>query len=125
VHETMNMEKNIRLSCLLSYYGGFLTEKQRELMRQHYDEDLSLGEIAQREGITRQGVHDAIRRGEVVMENYESRLRLFERYWKVKNGLDGLMEYLGDKPSLEASEMKELKAKLQEATEIWENDDGL
>lgn len=119
------MEKNIRLSCLLSCYGDFLTEKQRELMRQHYDEDLSLGEIAEREGITRQGVHDALKRGEEVLESYESRLRLFTRYLAVKNSLNGLNEFLSNKRTLNAAETDELRAKLKEAADIWENDDGV
>jgi len=119
------MEKNIRLSCLLSYYGGFLTEKQRELMRQHYDEDLSLGEIAQQESITRQGVHDALKRGEEVLESYESQLKLFERNLTIKNSLGELDEYLKGKETLDSGEILVLQSKLREVAEAWESDDGL
>jgi predicted DNA-binding protein YlxM (UPF0122 family) len=114
------MEKNIRLSFLLSFYAGFLTEKQREMMRQHYDEDLSLAEIAEREGITRQGVHDALRRGEEILESCEGRLGLFERYRTVKGSLDRLNGFLQDKATLNAAETDQLKAKLREAAEVWE-----
>jgi len=114
------MEKNIKISCLLSFYGDFLTDKQLELMQLHYDDDLSLAEIAGRKGITRQGVHDALRRGEQVLENYESRLRLFERYLAVKNSLDGMNEFLKDNTTLSAAATEELKARLKEAAEIWE-----
>ena len=47
----------VKMSLLYDLYGGMLTEKQRELFTLYYEEDLSLAEIAQNEGITRQGVH--------------------------------------------------------------------
>jgi predicted DNA-binding protein YlxM (UPF0122 family) len=114
------MEKNIRISLLLPFYAGFLTEKQRVLMEMHYDDDLSLAEIAEREGITRQGVHDALKRGEEVLEGCEAKLGLFGKYIAVKESLDGLNDLLKGKNELTADETAELKAKLGEAAEIWE-----
>lgn len=115
------MEKNIRISLLLPFYAGFLTEKQRALMEMHCDEDLSLAEIAEREGITRQGVHDALRRGEEVLEGCEAKLGLFAKYLAVKDSLDGLNELLEDKHELTAAETEELKARLAGAAEVWES----
>jgi predicted DNA-binding protein YlxM (UPF0122 family) len=115
------MEKNIRISLLLPFYAGFLTEKQRVLMEMHYDEDLSLSEIAEREGITRQGVHDALRRGEEVLEGCEAKLGLFGKYLAVKDSLDGLNECLNNKIELNAAETEELKARLHRAAEVWES----
>jgi predicted DNA-binding protein YlxM (UPF0122 family) len=63
------MAKDLRISVLLDFYGDMLTEKQREVMVQYYNDDLSLAEIAENFGITRQGVRDAIKRsGNVLLE---------------------------------------------------------
>ena len=59
--------KNLEISYLLDFYGDVLTEKQRDVMEQYYNDDLSLSEIADNFGITRQGVRDAIKRGEEVI----------------------------------------------------------
>ncbi len=56
--------KNLNISSLLDLYGGMLTEKQQNFLDYYYNDDLSLSEIAQNEGITRQGVYDKIQNGE-------------------------------------------------------------
>ena len=56
------MEKNLNVSILLDFYGAMLTEKQREAVEYYYNDDLSLSEIADNQGISRQGVRDAIKR---------------------------------------------------------------
>ena len=58
------MEKNVQISMLLSLYGKLLTEKQYELLNDYYNNDYSLSEIAENEGITRQAVRDNIKKGE-------------------------------------------------------------
>ena len=58
------MSKNLHISALLDVYGAFLGDKQRELTDYYYNDDLSLSEIAENEGITRQGVRDQIKRAE-------------------------------------------------------------
>lgn len=73
------MQKNLQYGALLALYGGLLTEKQAEAMEYYYDDDLSLGEIAENMHITRQGVRDFIKRGESVLQETEEKLRLFER----------------------------------------------
>ena len=67
-------EKNLEITILLDYYGGVLTEKQREVIELYYEDDLSLSEIAEHSGITRQGVRDAIKRGENTMLELEENL---------------------------------------------------
>ena len=61
------MPKDLHVSVLLDYYGAMLTEKQREVVDLYYNEDLSLAEIAEIAGITRQGVRDSIKRGEMTL----------------------------------------------------------
>ena len=52
------MAKNLEIALLFDFYGEMLTEKQRDVVELYYDDDLSLSEIAENEGITRQGVRD-------------------------------------------------------------------
>lgn len=61
---------------LYDFYGKLLTPKQREVMRLYYEEDLSLGEIAEELKISRQAVHDILRRSEQALEKYEKKLGL-------------------------------------------------
>ncbi len=70
------MKKDLTICRLNDVYGILLTNKQTEMIKQFYDEDLSLGEIAENEGITRQAAHDAISKGVAALRNYESNLKL-------------------------------------------------
>ena len=70
------MSKNLDITLLLDFYGDLLTEKQRTFISYYYNDDLSLAEIAANEGITRQGVRDAIKRAESQLVNMENRLGL-------------------------------------------------
>ena len=60
------MAKDFEMGYLLDFYGEVLTPKQREMLRQYYNDDLSLSEIGENFGITRQGARDAIKHGETV-----------------------------------------------------------
>ena len=67
------MEKNIKISILLDIYGKLLTQKQRELLNDYYNNDLSLSEIAENENITRQAVRDNLKKGENKLFEYEEK----------------------------------------------------
>ena len=71
-------EKNLHISELLDIYGGLLTEKQQRLTSLYYEEDLSLGEIAENEAITRQGARDFIKRSENQLVEYERVLNVLD-----------------------------------------------
>jgi predicted DNA-binding protein YlxM (UPF0122 family) len=78
--------KSLRFSRLLDYYSGCLTEKQAEAARNFYNDDLSLGEIAENSGISRQAVRDNIKRAEAVMQGLEEKLHILEHadnYYKL------------------------------------------
>ena len=63
----------IDMILLYDYYGGMLTEKQRQCYSMRYEQDLSLGEIASELGISRQGVHDNLSRTEALLKNMEAK----------------------------------------------------
>ena len=70
------IEKNLHIGVLLDIYGSLLTERQRDIMELYYHDDLSLSEIAEQYDISRQGVHDAVKRGAEALEEYEQKLGL-------------------------------------------------
>ncbi len=88
-------EKDLHMALLYDYYGDLLTEKQKDVIDLYYNEDLSLAEIAEHSGITRQGVHDSIRRAEQVMREFEDKLGLVRksvRLSKIADELDNMLE---------------------------------
>lgn len=84
------MSKDLELSYLLDFYGNVLTEKQRDVMEQYYNDDLSLSEIGENFGITRQGVRDSIKRGETVLLDLEEKIGFAERYRTIQASLEEL-----------------------------------
>ena len=83
-------EDRVEQSLLLDYYGELLTDKQRECCELHFNEDLSLAEIAEQVGISRQGVWDNIRRAEATLRQIEKKTGLIRRSSETQKGLDAL-----------------------------------
>lgn len=80
----MGLEKTTRMNYLFDFYQELLTPKQRSYMSLYYLDDHSLGEIAEEYEITRQAVYDNIRRTEAMLEEYEEKLQLFEKFQRRK-----------------------------------------
>ena len=80
-------QKNLAYSVLLDFYGPVLTDKQRVILTEYYDEDLSLAEIAENLGITRQGVRDAIKHGEAALDELEQKLGNARRHTRMQADL--------------------------------------
>lgn len=76
------------VAYLYDFYADILTEKQRDYFDLYYNQDLSLSEIAEGEGITRQGVRDVIARAENMLRHMEQRLGLVARYGRVERSLE-------------------------------------
>ena len=72
--------ENADICFLLDFYGQLLTEKTREILELHFAEDMSLAEISDQYHITRQAVHDSIKRGVAVLQEYEEKLNLVQRF---------------------------------------------
>ncbi|EHQ91421.1 putative DNA-binding protein [Desulfosporosinus youngiae] len=75
------MEKLAKRALLVDFYGPLLTEKQRNVWDLHYQQDLSLTEIAEVEHISRQAIHDLLKRTERILTEYEDKLGLVQRFW--------------------------------------------
>lgn len=68
------LEKSVEIGTLCAFYGGLLTDRQLDALRLHYEEDLSLGEIAEELGVSRQNVHELITRSAQKLRRYEEAL---------------------------------------------------
>lgn len=84
------------LSILYDFYGDLLPEKGREIFRLYHEENLSLAEIAERFGISRQGVHENVRRMEEKLREYEEKLGLAKRFTEQEEVLDRLRESVSE-----------------------------
>jgi predicted DNA-binding protein YlxM (UPF0122 family) len=78
--QQMLLEDASRMNLLCDFYGGLLKKRQRDIFRMYYAEDLSLAEIATDLGISRQGVHDALKKSATALETYENALGLVAKY---------------------------------------------
>ena len=86
-------EKNLKLAYLLDFYGDVLDEHTRGVMKAYYDDDLSLSEIAEGVGISRQGVRHVIKKGEEQLSFLEDRLGLADHYEELEEAvslIDGI-----------------------------------
>ena len=100
-----DVDRKVELSWLMAFYGGMLTEKQREVLTLHCEEDLSLGEIAQEAGISRQGVHDMITRAAQKLLSMEEQLGVAARFTRMQRGLEQCRTALHDKRYDEAEQL--------------------
>lgn len=82
-----SMEKFVEQSYLYDFYGELLTEHQRKIYQEIVFDDFSEAEIARDEGISRQGVHDLMKRCQKLLEDYETRLHLVEKFLKIRGNV--------------------------------------
>ncbi|KGR73866.1 putative DNA-binding protein [Ureibacillus sinduriensis] len=95
----MLLEKTTRMNFLFDFYQALLTDKQRSYMELYYLDDHSLGEIAESYKVSRQAVYDNIRRTEAMLEEYEDKLRLFEKFGERQEVIEKLTEAIKDDTS--------------------------
>ena len=95
------MEKKVEISILLEIYGNLLTEKQKEYMNYYYNEDLSLSEIAENDGITRQAVMRILQKSSKKLEEYEQKLQIMEKQKQIKKNIEQLRKDLKENKELD------------------------
>ncbi|MDE0300203.1 MAG: hypothetical protein OXN17_16330 [Candidatus Poribacteria bacterium] len=89
----MSIDK-LKYVLLSDFYSSLLTEKQREFLGLYYEEDLSLGEISERFGISRQAVYDSIRSSEMCLERFENELGLIASFQHQRDVVAEVLEQL-------------------------------
>lgn len=93
------MSKNLDYTILFDIYAPLLTEKQRETLDLYYNDDLSLGEIAESSGVTRQAVMGCIHKCEQRLDELEAGMGLADRFRRISQLLDGLETSMQDDPA--------------------------
>ena len=117
------LERLIRTGLLYDFYGGLLTDKQRKALELYYYEDWTLAEIAAEEMVSRQAIHDLIHRSERIMEEYETKLGLMERFLtqqdilkKMSKQLDQLIQTIPE-GQMSYKELINIKSQISQLTE--------
>ena len=111
------MDKILKQTLLYDFYGELLTAHQKEIYEEVVLDDCSLSEVAETHGISRQGVHDLIKRCQKMLEGYEEKLKLVEKFCTIKEKVEQI-ETLTKEVSSEPE--KQLQAIKQYAAEILE-----
>lgn len=118
------MERLFELGMLLDRYEQLLTERQRSILRQYTDENCSLSEIAEREGISRQGVRDIIARGSKQLHETEAAVGLIRREAKQTALIRSFRNRFKDAP-LRDEDRAAFETYLAQLSGIWEDEDGI
>lgn len=82
------IDQTVHMGLLFDFYGQLLTDKQRLFFSLYHQEDLSLGEIAEQYGVSRQAIYDTLRRSQNILLNLEEKLGLIQRYTKQRELLE-------------------------------------
>ncbi len=90
------MDKMIQMGLLLDFYSGVITPRQQEIMDLYYNHDYSLAEISEQLNISRQGVHDGIKKSETILLNLEDKLGFIDKYKYQKKKVQEALEILDD-----------------------------
>lgn len=114
------MDEILKQSLLYDFYGELLTKHQKEIYEQFIIEDLSLSEIAKDAGISRQGVHDLIKRCNKILEEYEEKLHLVERFLSIKEKVHQMNQLLSDTELNDTQESKVMQSIRKISEEIIE-----
>ena len=118
----MKIDDITQASLLYDFYGQLLPKRQRQVTELYHEENLSLSEIAEEFGISRQGVHDALKNGEKALNEYEEKLGLVEKFQRSSDAvkridtiIDGVIRSL---QSEDGGDRKRTAEKLREVKDI-------
>ncbi|TCK98309.1 hypothetical protein EDC19_0729 [Natranaerovirga hydrolytica] len=113
------MDKIVEQTLLYDFYSELLTKKQKKIYEDYFMNDLSLAEISEQEGISRQGVYDSIKRTTKLLGNYEEKLGLVKKFDKNTQRVNQIYKYthsLINESELDQKELQDIKA-IQEIVE--------
>lgn len=99
------MNRIFERALLYDFYGELLTPHQQNIYESVVFEDMSLGEIAEEQGISRQGVHDLVKRCDRSLQEYESKLHLVQRFSEAKEKIIKIVELTGGEISTQSEEL--------------------
>lgn len=108
------MKDIFKSSLLYDFYGELLTKHQKEIYEDFILNDLSLGEIAEEQGISRQGVHDLVKRCDKILNTYEEKLHLIERFSKTKKDVEAICALADSNDNENLFKIKKIARKILE-----------
>lgn len=111
------MDEILKQALLYDFYGELLTAHQKEIYEEVVLDDCSLSEVAESHGISRQGVHDLIKRCQKMLEGYEEKLQLVEKFCNVKakvERIEQLTKEVSEQPEKQLQEIKKCAAEILE-----------
>ncbi len=92
IAKVIDMDQVLKQSLLYDFYGELLTEHQRSVYEEVVQNDLSYSEAAEMFGVSRQGIHELVKRCNRILEHYESRLHLVERFLRIRANVQQIQE---------------------------------
>lgn len=111
------MDKIIERGLLFDFYGELLTQHQQRIYSDAVFNDLSLSELSESEGISRQGVHDLIKRCDKQLTAYENKLHLIEKFQRIKKEANKISDIISSDNNLECSAKREIQDLLKNILE--------
>ena len=111
------MDDILKQTLLYDFYGELLTAHQKEIYEEVVLDDCSLSEVAEAHGISRHGVHDLIKRCQKMLEGYEEKLKLVEKFYNIKGKIqkiEQLTEEVSKEPKKQLQEIKAYAAEILE-----------
>lgn len=118
MNQVINMEKIVEYALLYDFYGTLLTEHQQRIYEDYVYRNYSIGEIAEEEGISRQGVHDLIKRCNHILEGYEEKLQLLSKFTETKGRVNEIRQLIQDCLEEQGGKKEEEKKQLLRIQQI-------
>ncbi|MGN0361823.1 MAG: YlxM family DNA-binding protein [Bilifractor sp.] len=112
------MEEFVEKSYLYDFYGELLTEHQRRIYTEINFDDYSPAEVARDEGISRQGVHDLMKRCDRILEDYEKRLHLVEKFLKIRDNVREIQKLTASGRPEDTIDADEMQQRMEQIREI-------
>jgi len=116
------MEKFVRQTLLFDFYGELLTEHQRNIYEDKVINDMSYSEMADIYGISIQGIHDQVKRSDSILEKYESKLHLVEKFEGMKDKVEDIIRLSNELKGNDLSDNKEqlIDTIIQRSNELYD-----